>query len=158
MSFNSPFSSFSFFFVFLFLLPEKKCLRHQTEACSNVHSIFLTIGEKEHLQFFWIHTTFHYLRFVKGIQFELYLFLMGFQFSDFLYFYGWANFSCSWLNSASCSNAGFVQTKDSPSNFSNACQPLWREDSVDQSFDFSSSTTSLNHATRLTLISFVSTD
>ena len=74
----------------------------------------------------------------------------------FYSFYEWAIFSRSWLNSASCSNAGFVQTKDSPSNFSNAYWPFWCEDSVDQLFHFSSSITSPNHATRLTLTSFVS--
>ena len=77
---------------------------------------------------------------------------------DFLSFYGWTIFSQSHLNSASCFNAGFVQTENFPSDFSNACQPFWRKDSVDQPFDFSSSTTSLNHTTRLTLTSFVSTD
>ena len=79
------------------------------------------------------------------------------RFFLFLSFYEWAIFSRSWLKSASCSNAGFIQTEDSPSDFSNACRPLWREDSVDQSFDFSSSTTSPNHTIRLILTYFVST-
>ena len=48
-----------------------------------------------------------------------------------------------------------VQTEDSLSNFSNAWWPFWREDPVNQSSDFSSSTSTPSHATWLTKTSFV---
>ena len=86
----------SFFFFLLFLLLEWKYVRRWTEAWRNVHTMFLIIDEIEHSQFFWIHTTFQYLRYGKRKWFELYLSLMDFQFPDLFFLWVILPFSRSW--------------------------------------------------------------
>ena len=158
MSLNSPFSSFSFFFLSCSLTWEK-CLSHRTEACSSVYSIILIIDETESWQFLSFLKTFNFSirkNCRRKTVFELYLSLTGFQFSDFfLSFLRVSDFSQSWLYSACCSNAGFCPNWRSPFKFllrvmaylaQRACGPIIR---------FSSPTTLPSHATGLTLISFV---
>ena len=129
--------------------------------CKWVYLVFSTIYwvKWNIYSLFWIHTTFQYLIFGKGKWFELYLSLIGFQFLDFLSFLQVSYILPELIELSNLvATLVLVQTEDSPANFSNACWPFWCEDSVDQPFDFSSSTTSPNHATRLTLTSLVSTD
>ena len=73
--------------------------------------------------FFRIHSTFQFLRFGKRKRFELYLSLTDFRSQTFS-FYGWFILSSEFMGTATYFNAGPHKTKDSFSNFSNACRLL----------------------------------
>ena len=82
----------------------------------------------------------------------MYLLLTGSQFSDFLsHFFTFVSVfpGAGWLQRSS-SNAGFIQTKILLQISLTRDGLYWREEPVDQSSDFSSSTVSPGHATWLT--------
>ena len=114
MSLNSPFSSFSFFFLSFSLTwikvskpPDWGVLQCSFNKFNYWWNRIFTVS-----LFFGMLTTFQYLRIVEGKQFALYLSLTGFNFQiSFSPFYGWVTFpGIGWIQHVVLMLAS-VQTK-----------------------------------------------